>query len=359
MAISPEKLKEIAEEIRDLNKDPADVNKKITAAYHEISGEIRQGLGAPTELDWCGFAKWSSNTVGQDLDPSQMGSRIGTIVNDLITAGVPTLVAGIAAVALHDLRDHDETTKAALRAGNAVIFLEMSLVFTKLLENFAEPTRLNDPEEFARSVVDQVQGLVHGPFGAGITSEHLIAPVRSVLERGILFYLQAERDPVHQRELILAGNVSFSLYEQERADRLITIGLCAPMRALVVDIFPEILNTIAGIHPPDGWVLGPRADYPEPFGTLDRFAAEFLTERALVVKIADDVVRLGKPDAVDPAVHPTLDDIPLTLPEVRELLDPLTTSGNIDWTVFSYRMGFIRKYLTVYQGREDAQREPI
>jgi hypothetical protein len=36
---------------------------------------------APTELDWCGFAKWSSNTVGQDLDPSQIGSRIGTIVN--------------------------------------------------------------------------------------------------------------------------------------------------------------------------------------------------------------------------------------------------------------------------------------
>jgi hypothetical protein len=358
MTISPEKLKEIAEEIRDLNNDPADVNKKITAAYHEISEEVRQELGAPTELDWCGFAKWSSNTVGQDLDPSQMGSRIGTIVNDLIAAGVPAPLAGIAAVALHDLRDHDETGKAALRAGNAVIFLEMSLVFTKLLENFAEPTRRNDPEAFAKSVFDQVNDLVHGPFGAGITSEHLIEPDRSVLERGILFYLQVERDPAHQRELILAGNVAFSLYEQERADRLITIGLCAPMRALVVDIFPEILNTIAGIHPPDGWVLSPRADYPEPFGTLDRFAAEFLTERALVVKIAHDVVRLGKPDAVDPAVDPMLDDIPLTLPEVRELLDPLTTAGHIDWTFFDYRMGFIRKYLTVYQGREDAQQKP-
>lgn len=41
---------------------------------------------------------------------------------------------------------------------------------------------------------------------------------------------------------MLAGNMLFSLYEQTRADRLITIGMCAPIRARLI----PMLNVLPG-----------------------------------------------------------------------------------------------------------------
>src|SRR4051812_20123487 len=109
MPITFSDIASIAEDIRNPNSDPVVVNKRITAAYHDLSTRIQAALGAQGQLDWCGFAKWSSKTVGQDLDPSQMGSRIETITNDLLNRGVWPGIADVVARALRELRDLDPT----------------------------------------------------------------------------------------------------------------------------------------------------------------------------------------------------------------------------------------------------------
>ena len=75
-----------------------------------------------------------------------------------------------------------------------------------------------------------------------ITDSLFVDADENALADAIRFYLRAAREPDHRAELMLAGNMLFSVYEQTRADRLITIGTCAPTRARFVDVLRRLLG---------------------------------------------------------------------------------------------------------------------
>jgi hypothetical protein len=266
-------IDEIADIARDSTSEAVEVNRRITGTYHRLSEAARRELHEDADLDWCGFAKWSSHTVGLDLDPRMPGTRIQELAT---LTGLPDQLQDHLTQLLTEGRNvEDQLALKALRAGNAVIFFEMGSIFAHLLERLPErrqPTSTSESDaEFAHEVVETVTDARRRRFPEPLGPDVLESPSASEsLEPAIVFYLRAAREPDHQAELLLAGSMLFSVYEQTRADRLITIGTCAPVRAAF---------------------------------------ARLLTDLALVVEVADEQrVRLGHPELLEPGVTATLSE---------------------------------------------------
>src|SRR5258708_6731922 len=54
-----------------LDSDPILRNLKITQGYHDLS----EGMTGGGHLSWCGFASWSSKTIGQFLRDGTLRAR--------------------------------------------------------------------------------------------------------------------------------------------------------------------------------------------------------------------------------------------------------------------------------------------
>ncbi len=358
-------LAEINKIVQDAQSGAAAVNRRITNAYHRLSEAARLELQAGQNLDWCGFAKWSSFTVGFDLNPQLTGLRIDEIAN-LILQSLPPEWELIRPVVTQLLRQavnvEDGLVVKALRAGNAVIFREMGSIFVHLLERFAErrvPGAKSD-KDFAQEIVDQVMSGPPRHLRPPIDRTLLGTPDERSLVDAIVFYLRAAREPDHRAELMLAGNMLFSVYEQKRADRLITIGLCAPVRSRLI----AVLNDLPGpdVPPLELLLAGREADdsangsvpkelMRQIIGPIDGSVISVLTETALVIQVADARVRLGHPELLTPQVIPTL-------PEVAQVMNAQASTAAPNWIDLRYRLRFIAKYFAAFQQKPEATREP-
>jgi hypothetical protein len=235
---------------------PDGMNNKITHAYHKLSQAVREELSAGPNLDWCGFAKWSSHTVGLDLNPADVGLRTQAL-SDLIAGALPSWSIGKQLIVellrqLIDVEDH--LVVRTLRLGNTTIFYEMGSVFLRLLDRLPErrAPKAQSDHDFAVEVVDQA--LAHGGKSVppGLSLDLLMPPpsdpptppgppTTDPLVSGIESYLRAAREPAARAELMLAGNMLFSEFEQARADRLIMIGICAPLRSKLIRAINSVL----------------------------------------------------------------------------------------------------------------------
>lgn len=427
--------------VRDADARDDEVNSKITHYYHLLSEAIRHELNAGENLDWCGFAKWSSHTVGLNLNPNLVGAEINQLADqtvewilkvlpreDLNTIAQPFLETALLAGEIEEpgflarhldlghllkhlrrpgslfkriaqgrlpaealepaLRAaivkllkqasdvHDHLGARVLRFGNIAIFRDMGAIFRELAIRLHEqgPPDEQSDTAFADDVI-RVALKTPGrlpPKGLTMdlleTDDHLVAEDQIMgprprsddvaqdprLVNGIKFYLQASRDmdPDHRAELMLAGSMSFSLYEQARANRLIAIGICAPVRARLI----PVVNALSEEPVPDDVVLlaGPGKDHVVIRGVVSAFT-EKLTDMGLVVKIADKPVRLGHPGELPPP------QLTPTLPEVMRVMDDVkdrAVGRERDWTDLNYRLGFIGKYFAAFQRNEDALKEP-
>ena len=351
----PPDMDEILAIAKDVESEAADVNRRITRAYHLLSEAARLELDAGPNLDWCGFAKWSSHTVGLDLDPHLVGARIDEL-SSLILRFLPPALAFLRPVLVRLLQEavevEDGLVVKALRGGNAVIFAEMGSVFAHLLERLPErrvPNSQSD-REFADEVVTEAMSrrILLDP----LSLDMLATPPPESLARGIEFYLRAAREPAHRAELMLAGSMLFSVYEQARADRLITIGVCAPVRARLI----PVVGVLTGddIHPADVLLAG--TDNPQPIiRQIESAVATGLTDLALVVEVAATRVRLGHPELLPPpAVTPTLPEVVQVMAEQ----EAGAAGRPRNWLDLAYRLGFIGRYFAAYQQKPEATAQP-
>lgn len=425
------------------SKLPADeVNRTITGYYHQLSERIRHEVDADgLNLDWCGFAKWSSHTVGLDLNPNLVGAEIDELADrtvewvlkvlpdeQLHSVAQPFLETALLAGEIQEpgflarhlnlghllshlrrpgslftriteghlppefLRDalhaaivkllqqasdvHDHLGARVLRFGNIAIFRDMGAIFLELANGLAEqrPQDEQSDTKFANDIIGKALSTPKKTPPPGLTMDLLATDDQLVKEDeimgprpqtdgvpqdprlvdGIKFYLRArrDRDPAHRAELMLAGSMNFSLYEQDRANRLIAIGISAPVRARLI----PVVNALSEVPVPDDEVLlaGPKQD-PVVIRGVVRAVTENLTDLGLVVEIAGNRVRLGHPDQLPPP-HVTP-----TLTEVNKVMDAVKSRAVCparNWTDLNYRLGFIGQYFAAFQQNPLATREP-
>lgn len=346
-------IAEVQKIVQDAESDAAAVNRRITNAYHRLSEAARAALGAGPNLDWCGFAKWSSHTVGFNLDPQLVGLRSDEIANRILEhlpPGLEVFRPRILELLGSAVDVEDGLVRKALRGGNALIFREMGSVFVSLVERLTSTdTRdAGNDDRIVGEIIDEMRA--GGPrfLRDPIDQSLFVDADERALADAIRFYLRAAREPGHRAELMLAGNMLFSVYEQTRADRLITIGTCAPVRARFVDV----LRRLSPLGDPAAKriLLAPRGTAPFVVGAEEAVAA-LLTDQALVVEIAGERVRLGHPEALTPQIVPTL-------PEVAAVLDAQASHGQRTWLDLRYRLSFIARYFAAHQQKAAATAEP-
>jgi hypothetical protein len=346
-------IAEVQEIVEDAQCDAGAVNRRITNAYHRLSEAARAALGAGPNLDWCGFAKWSSHTVGFNLNPQLVGLRSDEIANRILEHLPPRLEVfrpRIIELLRFAADVEDDLVRKALRGGNAMIFREMGSIFVCLIDRLSSPgaRHATNDDTFAEEIIRAMQAgapkFVRHPIGP----ELFVDAEESVLADAIRFYLRAAREPDHRAELMLAGNMLFSVYEQTRADRLIAIGTCAPVRARIVDVLRRL--RLLDEKAAERILLAPRGAAPLVVGPEEAVAA-LLTDQALVVEIAGERIRLGDPDALTPQVVPTL-------PEVAAVLDAQASHGPRTWLDLRYRLSFIARYFAAHQQKAGATVEP-
>lgn len=358
--------------IGDLDDDPVIVNHRITGAYHRLSEQMRAALDTDVDLDWCGFAKWSSHTVGLEINPQTAGTvgRTGAavdaltavLVDDELAARIPALQAGTRRLVLALLTAlaaaEDGLARRALRAGNITIFAEMGTAYVSLLDRLrGGPEAAGTDEEFAARVADGIVRTPEAELPAPLTRDHLVAVEPSPLVRGLLFYLRAAREPQRRSELILAGNVMFSLFEQARADRLIAIGLCTPSRARLIPVF-DALPGLPDIDPRAGLLAGSR--HPNPIiRAIDELVVGVLTDESLFVEYGIGEprlrVRLGHPEQLPPPpFRPTLPDV------VAVLAEQVDHAAGVphNWLDLRYRMNVITGYFAALQQKPETRLAP-
>jgi hypothetical protein len=359
-------IAEIDEIVQDAKSDAGAVNRRITNAYHRLSEAARAAMGAGPNLDWCGFAKWSSHTVGFDLDQQLTGLRADEIANRILEnlpAGLEVLRPRIVELLRSAVDVENGLVRKSLRGGNAMIFREMGSIFVFLVERLsslgAHDTAKDD--DFAKEIVGAMQTGARRFLREPIDRTLFVDADESALVEAIRFYLRAAREPDDRAELMLAGNMLFSVYEQTRADRLITIGTCAPTRARIVDVLRGL--SLLEEEAAERVLLAPRGgpdpatssfvkDLARPFVVgAEESVAGLLTDQALVVEIAGERVRLGHPEALTPQIVPRL-------PEVRAVLDAQASVVPRTWLDLRYRLSFIARYFAARQQKAEATAEP-
>jgi hypothetical protein len=348
---------EISQIVGNADSTPAEMNRLVTNAYHRLSEAVRHNLDAGPNLDWCGFAKWSSATVGAHLDPRLVPARID-ILTDLIIKhlDVPAILRPAVVDLLRQASDvEDGLVVKALRLGNAAIFREMGAIFARLVERLPERTVPNaqSDREFAEEVVEEA---LHSPerfVPAGMSRALLRTPPTDSLVHGIELYLRAGREPQHLAELMLAGNMLFSTYEQAAADRLIAIGSCAPVRSKLL----HALRSVGLFSADDSAtaLLAGRNQAPFPVPAIENPVLAELTDLAMVVVIAGQRIRLGHPEMLPPPPFTP------TLPEVSGVLAEVAARAGghrPNWIDLDYRLGFIGRYFAALQQDAEATQEP-
>jgi hypothetical protein len=329
------------------------VADEIARQYHRISRALSAHQLGSEDLNWCGFAQWSSETVGSALRLGNnseflqiLGRRchVPMAAEPLFRLFVPLLLG----------RSYD----IGLSVANRSIFAEMASFHTCILSGAEEPTilRLILPELLV-NLGQEGQDLLRaggyhsllanlGPGGQDLlrTAHNLLSSAR---------FASGEL----RSELILGANIALSAYEQKRVQ---------PALEYVFYRFPR-------------WVLQVFWRIPYYFATnrlLNRFdfylrphqcqtpVVRWLEElwvraysKTLWLKTAIDTVALGRPLTLPHghAGHLLRPAAEFKTREVADLVrrygpaDPTKLKGVSNWLDYWERMQFIVTYFMVYQ----------
>lgn len=357
--------------------DASAANARITMAYHRLSEDMRAALGTNVDLDWCGFAKWSSHTVGIEINRQATGtkirvgrggpSRLNIVASELTEIVLPKLLEDIPAIrdwAHGEIKAKleqlavvdDDLARRALRTGNVTIFNEMGRAYVALLARLAGTDTAGTDAQFAARVATDVVTDHGRALPAPLTRAHLEDAPATFLEQALLYYLRAAREPALRSEFVLAGNVAFSRFEQNRADRLIAIGLCAPARSLLISAVNAALTPPGKIPVLDQQTaMLEGAQHSNPVvRTIDHAVVRWLTAEVMFVELGPSPapfepgrrVRLGLPALIPVSA------VPITQPDVQALFDTLNKEAQgvaTDWLQLPYRMSVIMRYFAAFQ----------
>src|SRR5262245_3540790 len=203
------------QEIEDtvaLNGDPILRNLKITQGYCALSSAMSRMVGG-ANVSWCGFASWSSKTIGVALREADMQQRgllritqspiyqdtIQRVVNLLEAAGVIGIgpFDNVIAQALEDGIDN-------LKQGNAQVYGEIGTLNCRLISALG-----NDVDLDLTRLAPAIAYLERKPSEEG---------GQELLRQAAEDYYRArfEPNPSLKAQLVLLGNARVGKHEQMR-----------------------------------------------------------------------------------------------------------------------------------------------
>jgi hypothetical protein len=195
-----------------MNGDPILRNLKITQGYYALSRAMSTMVGGGS-ISWCGFASWSSKTIGVSIREADMSNRgllaitqsriyqetIQRIVNLLEAAGVIGIgpFDNVITQALDDGIDN-------LKQGNAEVYGEIGGLYSRLISALGNDVNL-DLTRLA-------------PVVAYLDSKPSEQGGQALLRQAAENYYRArfETDPSLKAQLVLLANAQVGKHEQMR-----------------------------------------------------------------------------------------------------------------------------------------------
>jgi hypothetical protein len=205
----------------------------ITFGYYSLSERLHEHIG--NNASWCTFARWSSATVGENLDIDRDSRRLDDVFNS--KAYLKPFV-GMAQQVYRDARGvSDAAMPRTLAQGNHFVFAEIGTSVAKFLEWF-EPLKdeladLDEPERLAawNKYRPQITGFRNPD------SDEIFRPADIAwLQDGLECYFRATTPGISKAaraQYVLRGNILLACYEQWRLDPVLRIALDPFAKSLV------------------------------------------------------------------------------------------------------------------------------
>jgi hypothetical protein len=352
------------EEIRGIAEDqhvPLSAEAyNIAHEYHRISEALSANQLGSEDLNWCGFAQWSSKAVGSEL---RLGNHSGFLrqlgrkfyvpmaAEPLFRRFTLTLLGG--------------SYGAGLSIANRSIFVEMASLHTQFLSGAVTPQIMK---------VDQSDGLYPhllqhlGTEGAGILEDsgHNVSLLEDLGEEGqellcTAYNLLSEARSASGKsrsELILGANIALSAYEQKRVQPALEFVFYRPVRwAMQTSWRTPYFYVCRTMYERFHYYLRQHQDQPQVVQSVEDFWVKMYS-KTLWLKTAITTVALGQPLALPPEYGPpqlrraasTFESADVArLVQRYGPADPAQLNGVSNWLDYDERMRFIVAYFMTYQ----------
>jgi hypothetical protein len=307
-------------------------NRWITGDYRRLSNDMRAFLGIDY-LDWCGFAAWSSYTIG---------ALVGDVkAPDNAFHRFPLGVRPLTRVVRRFLRGRDALGQ--MESGNLAIHREMSGVYRAVMSSDASLPR--------QQRIDAVLATARTAMvdDTPTTEAHWRSLTQGVT--CLLATLDEHCGEPRRRELVMAAAAHFSAFEQSRVDHMLDEFLYAPTRRFRARWFR--------------WLPGGFGD-PLRRTVLEGISARFFTSFLTTLVTARGCIRLGERLPLPPPSAYPGDANPLEEISEPEALDVLGLYRDerapdiADWSELDQRMRVIVAYFRAYQHLPEMARfEPL
>jgi hypothetical protein len=320
---------------------------EIAVQYNRISQALSERLLGRSDLNWCGFAQWSSKAVGASLrldNNSGFLKKLGRLHH------IPMIVEPL--FRLVTLALLGGSYGVGLSTANRTIFAEMASFHIAILSEEDEPTMLqvtsSDPN---RCLLKDL-----GQPGRDLlcTAYRLLNEAKSA--SGLL-----------RSELILGANIALSAYEQDRVQPALDYVFYRPVRWLL-QVSWRIPYYYLSHRSTDRFIIYRRRHQDQPpfmRNIEDRWVRMY--SKTLWLKTAVNTIMLSKPMIFFPrGSNPSLLRPAATFEceEVENLVRkygpqiPANSPGVANWLGYEERMRFIVAYFMGYQQVEQMFGKP-
>ena len=259
---------------------------EIAHEYHRISQALASRMLGTENLNWCGFAQWSSKAVGSSL---RLGSHSGFLRKLSRLNHVPMIAEPLFRRIMLTLLGGSYSV--GLSTANRSIFVEMASFHTHIL---ADP---DDPTIVQVTVPDPDGSLLKDLGEAGLD---LLRTARSLLNQ-----IGAAPAPVRS-ELMLGASIALSAYEQDRVQPSLEFVFYRPVRWLLQVTWRLPWYYLTGTSRCRERIYRrPHQQQPRIMRAIeDRWVRMY--SRTLWIKTAVDTVMLSQPLTVPRGVRPAM-----------------------------------------------------
>jgi hypothetical protein len=310
---------------------------EIAHEYNRISQALASRMLGRENLNWCGFAQWSSKAVGSSL---RLGSHSGFLRKLSRLNHVPMIAEPLFRRIMLALLGGSYSV--GLSTANRSIFVEMASFHTHIL---ADP---DDPTIVQVTVPDPAGSLLKDLGEPGLD---LLRTARSLLNQ-----VGAAPAPLRS-ELVLGASIALSAYEQDRVQPSLEFVFYRPVRWLLQVTWRLPWYYLTGTSRCREQIYRrPHQQQPRIMQAIeDRWVRMY--SRTLWIETAVDTVMLSRPLTVPRGGNAALLRQAGTFktPEVAGLVgrygppDPGVLTGVANWLDYDERMRFIVAYFMAYQ----------
>jgi hypothetical protein len=331
----------------------------IARQYHRISEALSTNQLGSEDLNWCGFAQWSSRAVGAEL---QLGNHSGFLRKLGRRYYVP--MAAEPLFRFFVLALLGGSYGAGLSIANRSIFVEMASFHTQFLSGTDKPAIIQVTQSDLYPYL--LQHL--GNEGVGILEEsnHNLSLLEDLGEEGqdllrtAYNLLNEARSASGERrsELILGANIALSAYEQKRVQPALEFVFYRPVRWVMQTSWRTPYYYARGtMYERFRYYLRRHQDQPQVVQSVENFWVRMYS-KTLWLKTAITTVALGQPLRLPPGYGPPPMLRAVSTFECEDVArlvqrygpaNPAQLKGVSDWLDYDERMRFIVAYFMTYQ----------